>query len=149
MGSPNDAAAIVMIIKDMATTSTSITMRFEKCFVMSGALTTEMKYWAVTILVHTQMGARASPPVRYCGRGRFNSARRVRPTNATLICRIIIRLWDLRSFTRDQKLFPHFSEAGAAVFAIEQVEYGGHGCPRRLKMIVEFPLPNSGMTLAR
>lgn len=35
MGSPNDAAAIVIVIKDMATTSTSITMRFEKCFVMS------------------------------------------------------------------------------------------------------------------
>ncbi|MBB4363498.1 hypothetical protein GGD65_004543 [Bradyrhizobium sp. CIR18] len=29
----------------------------------------------------------------------------------------------------NQKLFPHFSEAGAAVFAIEQVEYGGHGPP--------------------
>jgi len=27
---------------------------------------------------------------------------------------------------RDQKLFPHFGEAGAAVFAVEQVEYGGH-----------------------
>lgn len=35
MGSPNDVAAIVIVIKDMATTSTSITMRFEKCFVMS------------------------------------------------------------------------------------------------------------------
>jgi len=35
MGAPNDVAAIVIVIKDMATTSTSITMRFEKCFVMS------------------------------------------------------------------------------------------------------------------
>jgi hypothetical protein len=29
--------------------------------------------------------------------------------------------------SRDQKkLFPHFGEAGTAVFAIEKVEYGGH-----------------------
>jgi hypothetical protein len=28
--------------------------------------------------------------------------------------------------SRDQKLFPHFGEAGAAVFAVEEVEYGGH-----------------------
>jgi hypothetical protein len=27
---------------------------------------------------------------------------------------------------RDQKLFPHFGEAGTAVFAVEEVEYGGH-----------------------
>jgi uncharacterized membrane protein YjfL (UPF0719 family) len=25
-----------------------------------------------------------------------------------------------------QKLFPHFGEAGTAVFAVKQVEYGGH-----------------------
>ncbi|WP_187435731.1 hypothetical protein [Bradyrhizobium hipponense] len=39
--------------------------------------------------------------------------------------------------TRDQKLLPHFSEAGAAVFSIEQVEYGGHRCPRRLTITVK------------
>ena len=27
---------------------------------------------------------------------------------------------------RDQKLFPHFGEAGTALFAVEEVEYGGH-----------------------
>jgi hypothetical protein len=26
----------------------------------------------------------------------------------------------------DLKLFPHFGEAGTAIFAVEQVEYGGH-----------------------
>jgi hypothetical protein len=28
--------------------------------------------------------------------------------------------------SRDQKLLPHFGEAGAAVFAVEKVEYRGH-----------------------
>ncbi|TMJ52354.1 MAG: hypothetical protein E6G85_11730 [Alphaproteobacteria bacterium] len=26
----------------------------------------------------------------------------------------------------DQELFPHFSEAGTAIFVVQQVEYGGH-----------------------
>jgi hypothetical protein len=31
------------------------------------------------------------------------------------------------ALSRDQKkLFPHFSEASTAVFAVEEVEYGGH-----------------------
>jgi hypothetical protein len=30
------------------------------------------------------------------------------------------------SLRRDQKLFPHFGEAGTAVFAVEEVEYSGH-----------------------
>jgi hypothetical protein len=35
--------------------------------------------------------------------------------------------WDIVAIRRDQKkLFPHFGEAGAAVFAVEDVEYGGH-----------------------
>jgi hypothetical protein len=29
-------------------------------------------------------------------------------------------------FRRDQKLPPHFGEAGTAVFAVEEVEQGGH-----------------------
>ncbi|MBB4366172.1 hypothetical protein GGD66_007919 [Bradyrhizobium sp. CIR48] len=41
----------------------------------------------------------------------------------------IIGLQAFRTLSGNQKLFPHFSEAGAAVFAIEQVEYGGHGAP--------------------
>jgi len=40
---------------------------------------------------------------------------------------IAIRFWDLMALSRDQKkLFPHFGEAGTAVFAVEEVEYGGH-----------------------
>ena len=40
---------------------------------------------------------------------------------------IAIRFWDLMALSRDQKkLFPHFCEAGTAVFAVEEVEYGGH-----------------------
>jgi hypothetical protein len=40
---------------------------------------------------------------------------------------IAIRFWDLMALSRDQKkLFPHFGETGTAVFAVEEVEYGGH-----------------------
>jgi hypothetical protein len=46
---------------------------------------------------------------------------------------IAIRFWDLMALSRDQmKLFPHFGEAGTAVFAIEEVEYGGHDRTPRL-----------------
>ena len=35
--------------------------------------------------------------------------------------------WGLVALSRDQKkLFPHFGEAGTAVFPVEEVEYGGH-----------------------
>ena len=44
---------------------------------------------------------------------------------------IVIRLWNFSTRAGDQKLSAHFSEAGAAIFAIEQVEYGGHDHPRR------------------
>jgi hypothetical protein len=38
-----------------------------------------------------------------------------------------IRFWDLMALSRDQKkLFPHFGEAGTAIFAVEEVEDGGH-----------------------
>ena len=36
------------------------------------------------------------------------------------------RFWDLMPLRRDQKLFPHLGEAGTAVFAVQEVEYGGH-----------------------
>jgi hypothetical protein len=40
---------------------------------------------------------------------------------------IAIRIRDVIAPSRDQKkLLPHFGEAGTAVFAIEEVEYGGH-----------------------
>ena len=42
---------------------------------------------------------------------------------------IAIRVRDLAVY---QKLLPHFGEAGTAVFAVEDVEYGGHDRPRRL-----------------
>jgi hypothetical protein len=47
-------------------------------------------------------------------------------TGADSILGITKRFWDLMPIRRDQKLFPHFGEAGTAVFAVEEVEYGGH-----------------------
>ena len=48
------------------------------------------------------------------------------PTSgAAKMADIAIR-WDLMALSRDQKLFPHFGEAGTAVFAVEEVEYRGH-----------------------
>jgi hypothetical protein len=44
----------------------------------------------------------------------------VRPLIVTLI-RMMMRFESFRAFSCDQKLFPHFSEAGAAIFTIEQV----------------------------
>src|SRR5258708_19650885 len=41
------------------------------------------------------------------------------------ITRVAIRHRNFRALIRDQKLFPHFGKAGAAVFAVEEVEYGG------------------------
>jgi hypothetical protein len=43
---------------------------------------------------------------------------------ANILC-IAKRLWNLM-LGRDQKLFPHLGEAGTAVFAVHEVEYGGH-----------------------
>jgi len=44
------------------------------------------------------------------------------------IADIAIRFWDRRA--RDQKkLFPHFGEAGTAVFAVKEIEDGGHDRP--------------------
>jgi hypothetical protein len=49
------------------------------------------------------------------------------PTNgAARMADIAIRFWDLMARSRDQKLFPHFGEAGTAVFAVEEVEDGRH-----------------------
>jgi hypothetical protein len=44
----------------------------------------------------------------------------VRPLIVTLI-RMMMRFESFSAFSCDQKLFPHFSEAGAAIFTIEQV----------------------------
>lgn len=32
----------------------------------------------------------------------------------------------LEGLWREQKLFPHFGEAGTAIFLIQEIEYGGH-----------------------
>jgi hypothetical protein len=42
MGSPSDVAPIVIVTKDVTAISTWVTMRFEKCLVMSRALITEL-----------------------------------------------------------------------------------------------------------
>jgi hypothetical protein len=47
-------------------------------------------------------------------------------TSADSILGIAKRFWDLMPVRRDQKLFPHLGEAGTAVFAVQEVEYGGH-----------------------
>ena len=39
---------------------------------------------------------------------------------------IAIRFRDLLALSRNQKLLPHFGEAGTAVFAVEEIEYGWH-----------------------
>ena len=45
---------------------------------------------------------------------------------ADIILCITNRFSDLMPFRRDQKLPPHFGEAGTAVFAVKEVENGGH-----------------------
>jgi hypothetical protein len=39
---------------------------------------------------------------------------------------IAIGFRDFTALRPDQKLFPHFGEARTTVFAVEQVQYGGH-----------------------
>jgi hypothetical protein len=47
-------------------------------------------------------------------------------TSADSIPGIAKRFWDLMPVRRDLKLFPHLGEAGTAVFAVQEIEYGGH-----------------------
>jgi len=47
-------------------------------------------------------------------------------TSADSILCIANRFWDLMPLRRDQKLSPHFGEAGTAVIAVKEVEYGRH-----------------------
>jgi hypothetical protein len=76
-----------------------------------------------------------------CARWAFNLARRtpwrlgdrrtvahaaIAISRAAGLAGIAIRFWQPMACGLDQKLFPHFCEARAAVFAVEQVEYGGH-----------------------
>jgi hypothetical protein len=43
-----------------------------------------------------------------------------------IILGIAKRFWGLMPVRRDQKLLPHLGEAGTAVFAVQEIEYGGH-----------------------
>ena len=47
-------------------------------------------------------------------------------SGAGRIADIAILFWDRLARIRNQKLLPHFCEARAAVFAVEEIEYGGH-----------------------
>jgi hypothetical protein len=47
-------------------------------------------------------------------------------TGVDSILGIAKRFRDLMPVGRDQKLFPHLGEAGTAVFAVQEIEYGGH-----------------------
>ena len=47
-------------------------------------------------------------------------------TGAGRIAAIPMRFQDFVASNRDQKLLSHFGEAGTAVLAVKQVEYGGH-----------------------
>jgi hypothetical protein len=39
---------------------------------------------------------------------------------------IAIRFWGFMAFRPDQKLLSHLGEAGAAIFVVQHIEYGGH-----------------------
>jgi len=54
---------------------------------------------------------------------------------------IAIRFWDFLALSREQqKLLPHFGEAGTAVFAVEEIDYGGHDLPLSFDRYHQFPL---------
>jgi hypothetical protein len=58
------------------------------------------------------------------------------PTSgAARIADVVLRFWDLLPITRKQKLLPHFGEPGTTVFAVEEIEYGGHD-PSPCRLIV-------------
>jgi hypothetical protein len=58
---------------------------------------------------------------QFVPRGCFTAVCR---TRADSILGIAKRFWDLMPLRRDQKLFPHFGEAGTAVFAVKEVWAG-------------------------
>ena len=63
----------------------------------------------------------------------LHSSRQRRPIAATRV-----RFQDFVASNRDQNLLSHFGEAGTAVLAVKQVEYGGHEYPR-LIITVDVP----------
>ncbi len=56
----------------------------------------------------------------------------VRSLIVVLLRRMMIRFASFRALSCDQKLLAHLGETGAAIFTIEQVQYGGHDHPHRL-----------------
>jgi len=56
---------------------------------------------------------------------------RVRPVSAIRIRGIVDHLKEFGMLARELKLFAHLGEAGAAIFLVEQFEYGGHRHPHR------------------
>jgi hypothetical protein len=52
------------------------------------------------------------------------------------IAGIQMRFEDFVACNRDQKLFPHLSEACAAIFAVKHVKYDGHDLSPRLIIAV-------------
>jgi hypothetical protein len=65
------------------------------------------------------------------------------PTSgAAKIVDIAIRFWDCLALGRNQKLFPHFSEARTAVFTVEEVQYGGHDRTPSLILTINFQTIN-------
>ncbi|MDA9434526.1 hypothetical protein XH88_22515 [Bradyrhizobium sp. CCBAU 51627] len=59
----------------------------------------------------------------------------VHPVIVNSIRRMIIRVRSFSALRCDQKLFSHFSEAGTAIFTIEQFQYGGHAHPPSFNLI--------------
>ena len=61
-------------------------------------------------------------------------------TSANGILGIAICVWELAPLRRDQKLISHFSEAGTAVFAVEEVKYGRHDLTSLFDHHAKLPL---------
>jgi len=47
-------------------------------------------------------------------------------SSAVKIAEVAFRFGNFMAPRPQQELFPHFGEAGKAVLAVQQVEYGGH-----------------------
>jgi hypothetical protein len=62
---------------------------------------------------------------------------------AVRIADIAIRYRRLLALSRKRKLFPHFGEPGTAVFAVEEIEYGGHDRPLSFDRYHQFPTLSS------
>jgi hypothetical protein len=86
------------------------------------------------LLGHCYAGEVVGPEVALIRSAVTGFAECVRPVDVTLIRWMMIRFSSVGAFSCDQQLFPHFSEAGAAIFTIEQVQYGGHDHPHRLTL---------------